>query len=158
MADGLFNLCGRRTVELKKDDKTYTLTIRTNYGYARKEAAILSRIGNPYAGLDLITDQALRAQAYKIAADTLARPLIATLQDEEKFDQSMKGISWSVYEALTDNHPDEFPPNLRVDEAIQIGYQFVTWFGDMAAILNALYTVEEKDILGNSNGQTETAA
>lgn len=152
MADGLFNLCGRRTVELKKDDKVYRLSIRTNRGFARKEAAIVSRLGNPYAGIDAIADTAIRTQAFRVAADVAARPVIATLQDEERFDQSMKGIAWSVFEALSEEHPVEFPPGLPVDQCIQLGYDFLNWFGDMNAVMNALYIVEEKDILKNSNG------
>lgn len=152
MADGLFNLCGRRTVELKKDDKVYRLSIRTNNGFARKEAAILSRVGNPYAGIDQITDTAIRTQAFKVAADIAARPLIATLDDEERFDRSMKGIAWSIYDALSENHPVEFPPDLPIDRAIQLGHEFIGWYDNIDGIMNALYRAEEKDILPNSDG------
>ena len=153
MADGLFNLCGRRTVELKKDGKTYQLSIRTNNGFARKESAILSRVGNPFAGLEAIADVAIREKAFKIAADVASRPLIATLDDEERFDHSMKGIAWSVYEALTTHHASEFPPDIPVEQAIELGRAFIGWFADIPTIMDALYKVEEKDILKNSNGQ-----
>lgn len=157
MADGLFNLCGRRTVELKKDDRVYRLSIRTNHGFARKESAILSRVGNPYFGIDAIADPVIRTQAFRVAADIAARPLIATLQDEERFDQSMKGIAWSIFEALSENHPVEFPQSVSIDQAIQLGHEFLMWYGDMSGIMDALYRVEEKDILPNSSGPTETA-
>lgn len=71
MADGLFNLCGGRTATLTKDGKTYQMQIFPLAEYARKEEAMLMRMGNPYAGIESVTDPAVRQQALKIAADTM---------------------------------------------------------------------------------------
>jgi hypothetical protein len=149
MADGLFNLIGRRAVELSKDGKTYRLAVRTLADHALKEQAILQRLGSPWAGLDEIRDQAARQQAMKIAADVAARPLIATLQDEERFDESLRGIGYSVWRALSVHHADEFPPGLAIDQGIQLGCDFVEWFGDIRAVIHALHKVDERPELGN---------
>lgn len=158
MADGLFNLCGRRTAELSKDGRTYRLEIRSLADYAKKEEAILSRVGNPYAGIELFKDRNVQQMAMKIAADTIARPLIATMVDEDRFDRSMRGLSWSIWRAMGKNHSAEFPQDLPAEQGIQLGADFIDWFGDINAIVNAIYTIEEKTELGNSNGLTETAA
>ena len=149
MADGLFNLIGRRAIELQKDGRTYRLAVRTLADHALKEQAILQRMGSPYAGLEDIKDLAARQAAYKIAADVAARPLIATLQDEERFDESLRGIGYSVWRALSVHHSDEFPPGLPIEKGIQLGCDFVEWFADMKAIVHALHKVDERPELGN---------
>lgn len=149
MADGLFNLVGRRTIELTKDGRTYRLAVRTLADHALKEQAILAKLGNPYAGLEEIRDPAARQSAYKIAADIAARPLIATVQDEERFDESLRGIGYSIWRALSANHPEEFPPSAPVEKGIQLGCDFVEWFGDMRAVIMAIHKAEEKPEVGN---------
>ena len=113
-------------------------------------------MGNPYQGLDLITDRAARTEAYKIAADITARPLIATMADEERFDKSFRGLAWSIWRALSVHHADEFPPSLPAEKGIQLGCNFIAWYGDIAGIVRAMHTVEEKDILGNSESPEAT--
>jgi len=157
MADGLFNLLGRRTEELTKDGKTYRLAFRTLADYASKEQAMLLRMGNPFAGIAEIQDAKIRQELAKTAADIATRPLIATMQDEERFDNSMRGIAWSIWRALAVNHPQEFPPELPAERGIQLGLDFIEWFGDIRVILKALHKIEEKDILGNSEAQAATA-
>ena len=157
MADGLFNLLGRRTEELTKDGRTYRLAFRTLADYASKEEAMLLRMGNPFAGIAEIQDAKIRQELAKTAADIATRPLIATMQDEERFDNSMRGIAWSIWRALAVNHPDEFPPNLPAERGVQLGLDFIEWFGDIRQILKALHKIEEKDILGNSGAQAATA-
>lgn len=149
MADGLFNLCGRRTVELKKDGRVYRLAVRILDEYALKEQAILQKIGSPYAGIDAIKDPTIRQQAMKIAADVAARPLIATMEDEDRFDRSFRGLAWSLWRALSVNHPDEFPPKAPIETGIQLGCDFIAWFADPGALMLAIHKVEEKDQLGN---------
>lgn len=149
MADGLFNLCSRRTVELTKDDRTYRLAFRTLADYALKEAAIVQTTGSPYNGLESIADSRVRSEAFKIAADIAARPLIATMEDEERFDRSFRGLAWSVWRALCVNHPDEFPPTVSNTQGIQLGCDFIAWFGDVRRIVEAVHKVEQKDALGN---------
>ena len=149
MADGLFNLCGGRTATLTKDGETYQMQIFPLAEYARKEEAMLMRMGNPYAGLEEIKDPAQRQAAFKIAADVAARPLIATLQDEERFDESLRGIGYSVWRALSVHHPEEFPPSLPIERGIQLGCDFVEWFSDIKAIIHALHKAEERPELGN---------
>lgn len=158
MADGLFNLCGRRTVELKKDGKTYRLTIRALADYSKKEEAILAKVGNPYSGIQAITDATIRREAMKIAADVVARPLIATTVDEDRFDRSMRGLSWSIWRSMGTNHATEFPQDIDNEQGIQLGADFIDWFDDISAIVNAIHQVEEKSEVGNSNGQTEAVA
>lgn len=158
MADGLFNLCGRRTAELSKDGKTYRLEIRSLADYAKKEEAILARVGNPYAGIELIKDRNVQQMAMKIAADTIARPLIATMVDEDRFDRSMRGLAWSIWRAMGKNHSTEFPQELPIEEGIQLGANFIDWFGDINAIVEAIHKIEEKSEVGNSNGLTEAVA
>ncbi len=158
MADGLFNLCGRRTAELSKDGKTYRLEIRSLADYAKKEEAILARVGNPYAGIELIKDRNVQQMAMKIAADTIARPLIATMVDEDRFDRSMRGLSWSIWRAMGKNHANEFPQELPIEQGIQLGANFIDWFDDINAIVEAIHKIEEKAEVGNSNGLTEAAA
>lgn len=150
MADGLFNLCGRRAVELKKNGKTYTMRIRRLADYALKEEAMVSRIGNPWEGIEAIKEPRTKELAMKIAADVAARPKIATLQDENRFDNSLRGIAWGVWRALSEKHPDEFPPNLPAEQGVQLGIDFIAWYNNTAEIIDALYKVEEQDILGNS--------
>ena len=101
MADGIFNLCGRRAVELTKDGRTYRLAVRILDEYALKEEAILAKVGSPYAGIEAISDPAIRQQAIRIAADIAARPLIATMEDEDRFDRSFRGLAWSLWRALS---------------------------------------------------------
>lgn len=149
MADGLFNLCGRRAVELKKNGKTYTMLIRRLADYALKEESMVSRIGNPWEGIEAIKDQRSKELAMKIAADVAARPKIATLQDENRFDNSLRGIAWGVWRALSEKHPDEFPPNVSAEQGVQLGIDFIAWYNNTAEIIDALYKVEEQDILGN---------
>ena len=149
MADGLFNLCSRRTVELTKDGRTYRLAFRTLADYALKEAAIVQTTGSPYNGLESIADSRVRSEAFKIAADIAARPLIATMEDEERFDRSFRGLAWSVWRALCLNQPDEFPPNVSNTHGIQLGCDFIAWFGDVRKIVEAVHKVEQKDSLGN---------
>ncbi len=158
MADGLFNLCGGRTTELTKDGKTYQMRIFPLAEYARKEEAMLMRMGNPYAGIDAITDQATRQQALKIAADTVARPLIATMADEERFDRSFRGLAWNVWRALSYHHPQEFPPGLSAEQGIQLGCNFIAWFSDIGKIIEAMHKVQEQDILGNSEATEQATA
>lgn len=158
MADGLFNLCGRRTAELSKDGKTYRLEIQSLADYAKKEEAILSRVGNPYAGIELIKDRAVQQMAMKIAADTIARPLIATMVDEDRFDRSMRGLSWSIWRAMGKNHAAEFPQELLIEQGIQLGANFIDWFDDINGIVEAIHKIEEKSEVGNSNGPTAAAA
>jgi hypothetical protein len=150
MADGLFNLCGGRTTALTKDGKTYQMQIFPLHAYARKEEAMLMRMGNPYAGIEAIADPVVRQQALKIAADVMARPLIATMQDEERFDRSFRGLAWGVWRALSFHHPQEFPPNATPEQGIQLGCNFIAWFNDIAKIIEAMHKVQEQDILGNS--------
>ena len=149
MADGIFNLCGRRAVELTKDGRTYRLAVRILDDYAAKEEAILSKIGSPYGGIEAIQDPAIRQQALKVAADVAARPLIATMEDEDRFDRSFRGLAWSLWRALSVNHPDEFPPNLPAAKGIQLGCDFIAWYGNAADLVRAIHHVEEKDRLGN---------
>jgi hypothetical protein len=149
VADGLFNLIGRRAIELTKDGRTYRLAVRTLADHALKEQAILQRMGSPYAGLEEIKDAAARQAAYKIAADIAARPLIATLQDEERFDESLRGIGYSVWRALSVHHSDEFPPGLPAEQGIQLGCDFVEWFSDIKTIVHSLHKVDERPELGN---------
>ncbi len=149
MADGLFNLSGRRTTHLTKDNKTYTLTIQSLADYGRKESAILSKTGNPWEGIESIKDHAVRAMAIKAAADAASRPLIATMEDEQQFDNSIKGMAYLLWRSLSVAHPQEFPASASNDQGIQLGCNFIEWFGDMKEICKALYTVQEKDILGN---------
>jgi hypothetical protein len=158
MADGLFNLLGRRTETLKKDGREYRLAFRTLADYASKEQAMLMRMGSPYAGISEIPDSKIRAELAKTAADIACRPLIATMGDEERFDQSMRGIAWTVWRSLSVNHPDEFPPDIAVERGIQLGMDFIEWFGDIKAILKAIHKIEEKDILGNSEAPVATAS
>jgi hypothetical protein len=106
----------------------------------------------------LIKDRNVQQMAMKIAADTIARPLIATMVDEDRFDRSMRGLSWSIWRAMGKNHSAEFPQDLPAEQGIQLGADFIDWFGDINAIVNAIHTIEEKTELGNSNGLTETAA
>ena len=157
MADGLFNLLGRRTEELTKDGRVYRLAFRTLADYASKEEAMLLKMGNPFASIAQIEDRTLRAEMTKTAVDIATRPLIATMTDEERFDNSMRGIAWSIWRALAVNHPMEFPPDLPVERGIQLGLDFIEWYGDIRAILKALHKIEEKDILGNSEAQAATA-
>jgi len=157
MADGLFNLCGRRTTELKKDGKVYKLAIRSLAGYAQKEEAILSRVGNPYAGIESIKDRQVQQIALKTAADAMARPLIATMMDEDRFDKSIRGLSWSIWRAMGTNHADQFPQDIPLEQGIQLGADFIDWFGDIAAIANAIHSIEEKTEVGNSNGPAVAA-
>jgi hypothetical protein len=149
VADGLFNLIGRRAIELTKDGRVYRLAVRTLADHALKEQAILQRMGSPYAGLEEIKDPAQRQAAFRIAADVAARPLIATLQDEERFDESLRGIGYSVWRALSVHHPEEFPPSLPIERGIQLGCDFVEWFNDIKAIIHALHKAEERPELGN---------
>jgi hypothetical protein len=114
-------------------------------------------MGNPFAGIAEIQDAKIRQELAKTAADIATRPLIATMADEERFDNSMRGIAWSIWRALAVNHPIEFPPDLPVERGIQLGLDFIEWFGDIRAILKALHKIEEKDILGNSEAQAATA-
>jgi uncharacterized protein YifE (UPF0438 family) len=136
-------------VELTKDDRTYRLAFRTLADYALKEAAIVQTTGSPYNGLESIADSRVRSEAFKIAADIAARPLIATMEDEERFDRSFRGLAWSVWRALSVNHPDEFPPNASNTQGIQLGCDFIAWFGDVRRIVEAVHKVEQKDALGN---------
>ena len=158
MADGLFNLCGRRTAELSKDGKTYRLEIRSLADYAKKEEAILSRVGNPYAGIESIKDRSVQQMAIKIAADTVARPLIATMVDEDRFDRSMRGLSWSIWRAMGKNHSTEFPQDVSAEQGIQLGADFIDWYDDINGIVSAIHAIEEKTEVGNSNGLTAAAA
>lgn len=156
MADGIFNLCGRRTVQLTKDGRTYSLAVRILENYAAKESAILQRPGSAFEGIDKIANARVREAAIKVAAEVAARPQIATMQDEDRFDHSFRGLAWSVWQALSINHPDEFPPNATAEQAVQLGCDFIAWFGDVAAVVQAIHRAEEKDILGNSKAPTET--
>lgn len=156
MADGIFNLCGRRSVQLSKDGKTYNLAVRILENYAAKESAILQRPGSAFQGIDAISNPKVRDAAIRIAAEVAARPQIATMQDEDRFDHSFRGLAWSVWQALSINHPDEFPPNATPEQAVQLGCDFIAWFEDVAAIIAAIHRVEEKDIVGNSAAPTET--
>lgn len=157
MADGLFNLVARRSVPVTKDGKTYQLSIRSLADYALKEQAILATTGNPYAGIDAIKDTATKQMALKIAADTLARPLIATMVDEDRFDRSMRGLAYSIWRGLGKNHPVEFPQDIPLEQGIQLGADFIDWFDDVNTLGDALYRIEEKDIVKNSSGPTGTA-
>jgi hypothetical protein len=158
VADGLFNLCGRRTAELSKDGRTYRLEIRSLADYAKKEEAILARVGNPYAGIESIKDRSVQQMAMKIAADTVARPLIATMVDEDRFDRSMRGLSWSIWRAMGKNHAAEFPQDLPAEQGIQLGADFIDWYDDINGIVSAIHAIEEKTEVGNSNGLTAVAA
>ena len=158
MADGLFNLCGRRTAELSKDGRTYRLEIRSLADYAKKEEAILARVGNPYAGIESIKDRSVQQMAMKIAADTVARPLIATMVDEDRFDRSMRGLSWSIWRAMGKDHAAEFPQDLPAEQGIQLGADFIDWYDDINGIVSAIHAIEEKTEVGNSNGLTAVAA
>lgn len=158
MADGLFNLCGGRTTELTKDGKTYRFQVFPLHAYARKEEAMLMRMGNPYSGIEAISDPSTRQQALKIAADTVARPLIATMADEERFDRSFRGLAWNVWRSLSFHHPQEFPPGLPAEQGIQLGCNFIAWFDDIAKIIEAMHKVQEQDILGNSEATGQATA
>jgi hypothetical protein len=149
VADGLFNLCGGRVVELTKDNRIYRLAVRQLRDYALKEQAIVSTVGSPYAGIDAITDPATRQQALRIAADIAGRPQIATMEDEDRFDKSFRGLAWSLWRALSVHHPDEFPPGLSNQQGIQLGCDFIAWFGDVVRLCRAIHEIEEKDRLGN---------
>ena len=158
MADGIFNLCGKRTVDLTKGGRTYKLAIRILDNYAAKESAILQRPGSAFRGIEAISDRATRESAMRIAADVAARPQIATMQDEERFDRSIRGLAWSVWQALTENHPDEFPASVSTEQGIQLGCDFIAWFDDIGQVIQAIHRVEEKDILGNSEAPTAKPA
>lgn len=157
MADGLFNLVARRSVPVTKDGVTYQLSIRSLADYAKKEEAILAKVGNPYAGIESITDKESRQMAFKIAADTASRPLIATMVDEDRFDRSMRGLAYSIWRGLGKHHATEFPQDIPIEQGIQLGADFIDWFDDVSTLADALYRIEEKDIVKNSNGPTETA-
>lgn len=154
--DGLFNLVGRRTVDLTAHGKTYTLTLRTLADYAIKEAAILQTAGNPYDGITKLTDDQQRVQAIKAIAEVASRPKIATLADEQRFDNSMRGIAYNVWRCLSVAHPDEFPPTAEINAGVQLGMDFIEWYGlpNLGDIVNAIFHAQEQDILGNSDGQT----
>jgi hypothetical protein len=85
----------------------------------------------------------------RIAADIAARPLIATMEDEDRFDRSFRGLAYSLWRALSVNHPDEFPPGLPAAKGIQLGCDFIAWYGNAADLVRAIHHVEEKDRLGN---------
>ena len=155
MADGLFNLCGRRTTTLTKDGKTYRVCVKPLTYYASKEDAILSRVGNPYAGIESIKDARAQLAAMKCAADATARPLIATVVDEDNFDRSHKGIAWSIWRGMGDNHANEFPQDIPHEQGIELGLKFISWFNDIGAIIRAIHFMEEKNEVGNSNGPAE---
>lgn len=157
--DGLFNLSGVRRIPLRKHGKEYNLTVRTLADYALKESAIMQRSGNPYAGVEAIVDDQKRLQAIRIIADVASRPQIATLGDEQRFDQSMRGIAYNVWRCLSVEHAAEFPPSVSIDRGVQLGMDFIEWYGvdDIHDIVNALFRTQEDDLLGNSNGQ-KTAA
>lgn len=156
--DGLFNLVGTRTIPLKAHGKEYELTVRTLADYAKKEQAITARNGNPYAGLDAIEDDQKRAQAIRIVADVAARPTIATLTDEQRFDNSLRGIAYNLWRCLGVKHPDEFPPTVPIETGVQLGMDFIEWFGTnrIQELVEALFQTQEEDLLGNSDGQTAT--
>lgn len=156
--DGHFNLCGTRRVPLKKDGKEYFLTVRKLKDYALKEAAVLSTVGNPYAGIDSIKDDGARAVAIKVAAELSSRPQIVTLQDEARFNTSLKGIAYNTWQSLSVAHPDEFPANVTLETGIQLGMDFMEWFaGDdpvqFQLLIDALEKSTEEDTLKNSDGQ-----
>lgn len=157
--DGHFNLCGARRVPLKAHGKEYFLTVRQLKDYALKEAAILSKMGNPYAGVEFIKDDARLAQVLKVVADVAARPQIASFQDEERFDQSMRGLSYNIWRCLSVEHPDEFPPGVPLEKGIQLGADFIEWFGQdrVSELIDAIWKANEADIVKNSDGQTVNA-
>jgi hypothetical protein len=72
------------------------------------------------------------------------------MQDEERFDRSFRGLAWNVWRALSAHHPQEFPPALPADKGIQLGCNFIAWFNDIQAIIEAMHRAHEQDILGNS--------
>jgi hypothetical protein len=69
----------------------------------------------------------------------------------------MRGLAYSLWRGLSVNHPVEFPPDLPIEQGIQLGADFIDWFDDVGGLADALYRIEEKDILKNSNGPTQTA-
>ena len=156
MADGLFNLVARRSVAVTKDGKTYQLSLRSLADYAKKEEAILAKVGNPYAGIESISDKATQQLAMKIAADTASRPLIATMVDEDRFDRSMRGLAYSIWRGLGKHHATEFPQDLPIEQGIQLGADFIDWFDNVSVLADALYRIEEKDIVKNSDCPAET--
>lgn len=157
--DGLFNLCGRRAVTLTKDDRAFTFRVRRLADYALKEQAMLLRMASPYNGVDAIADEGDRIKAIKVIADAVSRPLIATLQDEERFDNSLRGIAFGVWRGLCEDHPGEFPPKAQVEAGIQLGLDFIEWYGldRIGEIIDVLHRLEEKDLVGNSSGQEAKA-
>jgi hypothetical protein len=56
------------------------------------------------------------------------------------------------------NHSAEFPQNLPIEDGIQLGANFIDWFGDINGIVEAIHKIEEKTEVGNSNGPTVAAA
>ena len=153
--DGLFNLVGTREVPLAAHGKTYTLTVRTLADYAKKEAAIVALSGNPYEGVQTIEDDRQRSQAIKVIAEVALRPRIATMNDEARFDNSMRGMGYNVWRCLSVRHPEEFPPDIDTERGVQLGADFIEWYGiaRISEIISALFEAHEDDIVGNSDGQ-----
>jgi len=162
MSDGLFHFAGNKTNTLTKDGKTYTLTVRRLADYGLKEQAMLLRMASPYQGVEAITDPQQFALAIRQIADVTSRPLIATRDDEARFDDSMRGIAYTLWRSLSVQHPDEFPPGAQVEAGIQLGLNFIAWYGGygqpLDEIIDAINTAQERDELKNSDGQRATAA
>lgn len=157
--DGLHNLVPYRRVTLSKHGKTYTFAVRQLADYARKEEAMLLRRTSPYAGLEAITSPEERARIARIVADIATRPAIVTFEEEQRFDNSLRGIAYSCWRCLSVDHPDEFPPHLPVEQGIQRGMDFVEWYGSdqLPQLIDAIHRAQEGDILGNSAGTAQPA-
>ena len=141
---------------MKRHGKEYVLSIRQLADYALKETAIMARAGSPYAGIDAIASPDDRTKAIKIAAEIAARPKIATFTDEARFDNSMAGIAYTLWRALSVDHATEFPPGLPVQQGIQLGMNFIEWYGvnDIGDLIAIVHQVQEEDDLKNSSGST----
>lgn len=154
--DGLFHFTGCRRATVRRHGKEYWLSIRQLADYGLKETAIMARSGSPYSGIDALTAPDDRAKAMRIAAEIAARPKIATFTDESRFDNSMAGIAYTLWRALSVEHPVEFPPELPVQQGIQLGLNFIEWYGvnDIGDLIAIVHQVQEEDALKNSSGST----
>jgi len=154
--DGLFHFSGIRRVPLEKHGRQYTLSVRQLADYGIKEQAMAARAGNPYAGIDAIQDDQKRALAVKIVADIAARPKIVTFGEESRFDNSMVGLAYNLWRALSVDHSKEFPPTVSVQQGIQLGMDFIEWYGiaSINELLEAVYKAQEEDVIKNSAGPT----
>ena len=159
MADGLFNLVGPREVVFTHNDRTYTMMVRTLADFAAYERFILRRTVSPYIGIEHLTEDVQKVAAAAAAAQA-ARPHTVTLADVLTFDDTYQGMAYRLWQALSARHADEFPAGVPEEAGVQLGLDFIEWVGPerLSDLRNALYEVDENDILGNSDGPTQTEA